>query len=86
MFVILTYDVAAKRAAKILRICRKYLHHEQRSVFEGSITAAKLKSLKKELKQWIVVKEDSVNIYEFDSLRYSAKEKIGRNSQNENIL
>lgn len=86
MFVILTYDVAAKRTGKILRVCRKYLHHERKSVFEGSLTTAKLQRLKDELKKWIVVKEDSVNIYEFDSLRYSAKEQIGRNSQCDHIL
>ena len=86
MYVVLTYDVAAKRTPKLLRICRKYLFHEQRSVFEGVITDAKLTRLKAELKRQIVPDEDSVNIYEFESLRYTVKEQIGRSQKQGNIL
>lgn len=86
MFVILTYDVAAKRTARLLRVCRRYLHHEQKSVFEGVLTEAKLKKLKEELKKQIVFKEDSINIYEFESLRYTSKEQIGRNQESDHIL
>ncbi|MFB6761060.1 CRISPR-associated endonuclease Cas2, partial [Streptomyces noursei] len=32
MHVIVVYDTAAKRNPRILRTCRKYLHHVQRSV------------------------------------------------------
>ena len=46
MFVILVYDVKAKRNNKILKTCRKYLRHVQKSVFEGNLTEAKLKRLK----------------------------------------
>ncbi|MFD7510511.1 CRISPR-associated endonuclease Cas2 [Streptomyces sp. NPDC059853] len=38
--VIVVYDTAAKRNAPILRTCRKYLPHVQRSVFEGQLTEA----------------------------------------------
>lgn len=51
MFVILVYDVKAKRNNKILKTCRKYLRHVQKSVFEGNLTEAKLKRLKNELKK-----------------------------------
>lgn len=51
MFVILVYDVKTKRNNKILKICRKYLRHVQKSVFEGNLTEAKLKRLKNELKK-----------------------------------
>ena len=77
MFVILTYDVEQKRVGKILKICRKYLIHIQKSVFEGTITEAKLKSLKKEIQENIDVNEDMVCIYELDSVRYVLKEEIG---------
>lgn len=53
MFVIVTYDVNAKKNNKVLKICRKYLLHVQKSVFEGMITEAKLKRLKNELAQVI---------------------------------
>ena len=86
MFVILTYDVAAKRTGKVLRLCRRYLSHEQRSVFEGVITDAKLNRLKAELKKRIVPDEDSVNIYKFESLRFTTKDRIGRTIENDHIL
>ena len=47
MFVILSYDVNRKRVSKAMKICRKYLVHVHESVFEGTITESKLKSLKK---------------------------------------
>ena len=40
MFVVLSYDVGKKRVKKALRVCRKYLTHIHRSVFEGPITEA----------------------------------------------
>lgn len=48
MYVVLTYDVNEKRVQKAMKVCRKYLVHVQKSVFEGNITEAKLKKLKKE--------------------------------------
>ena len=63
MFVILVYDVKTKRNNKILKTCRKYLRHVQKSVFEGNLTEAKLKRLKNELKKISNEKEDSIIIY-----------------------
>lgn len=85
MYVILVYDVNIKRNSKVMKICRKYLYHVQKSVFEGRITEAKLKSLKREIKK-VSHDEDSIMIYEFDSLRYATKEVIGTYMPNENIL
>ena len=48
MFVILSYDVNKKRVSKAMKICRKYLVHVHESVFEGTLTEAKLKNLKRE--------------------------------------
>ena len=55
MFVIVTYDVNVKRNNKVLKICRKYLVHVQKSVFEGNITEAKLRKLKSLRKESKVV-------------------------------
>ena len=52
MFVVLSYDINQKRVNKVLKVCRKYLVHVQKSVFEGTITEAKLNSLKKEQKTY----------------------------------
>ena len=86
MFVILVYDVNAKRTNKVMKTCRKYLIHVQRSVFEGKITEAKLEKFKKEIKKICHEDEDSVMIYKFDSLKYSTKEVIGLIMANDNIL
>ena len=86
MFVILTYDVSAKRDPNFMKISRKYLSHCQKSVFEGMITESKLKRLKREIEKVIQYDEDSIRIYEFDSLKYARKEELGRNSSDSNIL
>lgn len=86
MFVILTYDVKSKRDNKVIKICRKYLTHDQKAVFEGMITEKKLDHLKHELEQIIVTEEDSINIYEFSSMKYCYKERIGVNFFDDNIL
>ena len=86
MFVILVYDVNAKRTNKVMKTCRKYLIHVQRSVFEGKITEAKLEKLKKEIKKIGHDDEGSVRRYKFDSRKYSTKEVIGLIMANDNIL
>ena len=45
MYVILVYDFGEKRVGKMLKLCRKYLHWIQNSVFEGEISEVKLKEL-----------------------------------------
>lgn len=86
MFVILVYDINVKRNNKVLKICRRYLNHVQKSVFEGVITEAKLNRLKDEIKTVICKEEDSVAIYEFETLKYSSKEVIGLSELGDNIL
>jgi CRISPR-associated protein Cas2 len=78
MFVILVYDINEERVAKALKICRKYLHWVQKSVFEGEITPAKLEKLKAELKQKVLKgEEDSVVIYILRTTAYTKREIIG---------
>ena len=77
MFVILTYDAKEKRVNRCLKICRKYLVHVQKSVFEGSITQAKLERLQQELKNVMNPKEDSCCIYIMNSTKYCRKEMFG---------
>ena len=86
MFVILTYDVQAKRNPKVLKTCRKYLGHVQKSVFEGMITEGQLNRLKRELERVIVADNDQIAIYRFDSLKYSSKEILGFFEETDNII
>jgi CRISPR-associated protein Cas2 len=78
MFVILVYDVAEKRVAKVLKKCRQYLFWVQNSVLEGELTEMRLRQLKRELEQIIDKDEDSVIVYRFESLKYSSREVLGR--------
>ena len=86
MWVILTYDVGVKRNSKVLKICRKYLFHVQKSVFEGQITRKSLERMKYDLKKVIDTEVDQIAIYEFDSMRYANKDMIGYHIQTDNII
>lgn len=77
MYAIVSYDVSAKRVGKALKICRKYLKHVHKSLFEGQITGAKLEKMKRELATVLVPDEDSVRIYRLDSPRYLLLDEIG---------
>lgn len=86
MYVILVYDINQKRVGKALKICRKYLMHIQKSVFEGNITEVKLRALKEELSHLIDTQADSVIIYHLDSVKYTKKEQIGVVQSTSNII
>lgn len=84
MFVIVTYDVSSKRGYKILKICRRYLTHVQKSVFEGDITHGQLESLKKQVQKVVDLDKDQVAIYRCGSR--IEKEVIGYHMADTNIL
>ena len=86
LFVILVYDINIKRITKVRKICKKYLHPIQRSVFEGELTGQKLEQLKNELATSIQPKADTVSIYELGSHRYAYKWQIGIVEKNHTIL
>ncbi len=86
VFVILTYDVNQKRVGKVCKVCKKYLHHVQKSVFEGEITEARLKQLKREVETIVYTKEDALCIYRLDSVKYASKEQIGMVNSISNII
>lgn len=86
MYVILTYDVQQLRVAKVQKVCRRYLNHIQRSVFEGNISEASLKKLKEELSSLVSPQFDSVIIYRLDSVKYACKEQMGLVQTLSNII
>lgn len=76
MYIILVYDINQKRVAKMLKLCRKYLHWIQNSVFEGEITMVKLKELK--IKANRLMKEgDSLIIFKSRQQEWLDKEILG---------
>jgi len=77
MYVILVYDVGEKRVGKMLKLCRKYLHWIQNSVFEGEITEVKLKELKHLAKLIMDESTDSLIIFKSRDEKWLNKEIIG---------
>ncbi|MEO0269862.1 MAG: CRISPR-associated endonuclease Cas2 [candidate division WOR-3 bacterium] len=71
MKVILIYDISLleredqRRLTRVMKIARKYLHHVQKSVFEGELTEGKLRKLEYEILNEVDRRRDSVIIYTF---------------------
>lgn len=63
MFVILAYDVRAKRCAKVMKYLRRWLQHHQRSLFAGFLTDANVEHMKRGLMKLIDPRYDSVIMY-----------------------
>ena len=83
MFVILTYDVKQKRQNKIMKICKKYLFHAQKSVFEGYMTDAQLIRLERELARFSDPNEDSLCVYKVPNYRDLTKDELGYSYAND---
>ena len=84
MFVILYYDVNAKRCAKMLKTCRKYLLWVQNSVFEGEISTANYEKMIYELKKIMIDEDgDSLVVYQLRTTRYSKRKVYGADKKEE---
>ncbi|MEZ0323179.1 MAG: CRISPR-associated endonuclease Cas2 [Hydrogenothermaceae bacterium] len=83
MYVIMVYDISTdtkegrKRLSKVMKKCREYLHHTQKSVFEGELTESKLMALKTAIEKLINKDEDYVIIYRLDNKNNLKRENIG---------
>ncbi|CAO5240407.1 CRISPR-associated endonuclease Cas2 [Frankia sp. AgKG'84/4] len=77
MFVIVVYDTAAERNPQILKTCRQYLHHVQRSVFEGNLTPAQLLRFRTTITGIIKHDHDHVLLYTLPPGTQAARESIG---------
>lgn len=54
MYVLMTYDVEAKRTNKFKKLLRCYLEHIQYSVFSGDLSEAKLMELRKKVSRLLL--------------------------------
>ena len=77
MYVILVYDVGEKRVGKMLKLCRKYLHWIQNSVFEGEITEVKLKELVYLAQKVMKEETDSLILFKSRDEKWLDKEIVG---------
>ncbi|ENI8645041.1 CRISPR-associated endonuclease Cas2 [Listeria monocytogenes] len=82
MYVILIYDISIENGGtkvwrNVFKICKKYLTHVQKSVFEGEITPALLVKLRMELDKYIRDDQDSVIVFSSRQQRWLEKEVWG---------
>ncbi|HON17413.1 MAG TPA: CRISPR-associated endonuclease Cas2 [Spirochaetota bacterium] len=93
MFVIAVYDISTldsagrKRLVKVMKTMRKYLHHSQKSVFEGEITEAKFYALRSEIEKIIDKSEDYVVFFTIPWFNGVERINVGKDfDPNSNIL
>jgi CRISPR-associated protein Cas2 len=82
LYVILMYDILLdENGNKVLRnvfkICKKYLTHVQKSVFEGNLTELNCMKLKMELDKYIRNDRDSVLLFKSRDEKWLDKEFLG---------
>lgn len=82
MYVILVYDFGEKRVGKMLKLCRKYLHWIQNSVFEGEISEVKLKELLIKAENFINKEEDSIILFKGKTESWMEKQIVGKERSN----
>jgi CRISPR-associated protein Cas2 len=78
MYVIAVYDVAAERTPKMLKLCRRYLHWIQNSVFEGELSELQIKELEMEAQKIMDESYDSLILFKSRHLHYMEKQLIGK--------
>lgn len=82
MYIVLMYDIMMdEKGAKVHRntfkICKRYLTHIQKSVFEGNLSELNLMKLKSELNKHIREEKDSLLIFKSRDERWLEKEFLG---------
>ena len=83
MYAILIYDISldengSKSMRNVFKICKKYLSHVQKSVFEGELSDSSLRQLKYELSPYIRDDLDSVILFTSRQQKWLQKEFWGR--------
>lgn len=78
MYVLIVYDVAVTRVAKVHKCLKRYLHWRQNSVFEGELTDAQIERVKGDLKNIVNDQTDSILIYIARDEKWLKREHLGR--------
>jgi CRISPR-associated protein Cas2 len=87
MYVILVYDMKQQRVGRMRKLCRRYLHWIQNSVFEGEISEVKLAELLAKARDVLDEDEDSLILFKSRTQQWLEKEVVGRErSRLDNIL
>jgi len=87
MYIILVYDIEEKRVSKMLKLCRRYLHWIQNSVFEGELSPVQLKELIFEAELIMDTRKDSLIIFKTRQEKWLEKQVIGKEKNEiDNVL
>ncbi|WP_432407990.1 CRISPR-associated endonuclease Cas2 [Wukongibacter sp. M2B1] len=83
MYVVLMYDImmdecGARVQRKTFKICKRYLTHIQKSVFEGNLSELNLMKLKNELSAYIRQDKDCFIIFRSRDEKWLDKEFLGK--------
>jgi CRISPR-associated protein Cas2 len=78
MYVISVYDIGEKRVVKMLKLMRRYLHWQQRSVFEGELSEGQIEELLERCRAIMNEEEDSVVLYVLSSDKYIERRMLGK--------
>ncbi len=86
MYIVLIYDIeiddnGAKASRNVFKICKKYLTHVQKSVFEGDITPSLLQKLKLEINRYVRKDKDSIIIFKSREEWWLQKEFWGKKDE-----
>lgn len=76
-YLVAVYDVTTARCTKVLKVFRRYLHHVQQSVFEGSLTDRQYRDLRDELTATVDPATDSVIFYAWADERFVQRSALG---------
>jgi CRISPR-associated protein Cas2 len=78
MYVILVYDMKQQRVSRMLKLCRRYLHWIQNSVFEGEISEVKLAELLAKARIIMEADEDSLILFKSRTQQWLEKQVVGQ--------
>jgi len=71
-------DKAGKnRVTKVFKICKKYFHHHQKSIFRGNITPSRIIKFREEIQEVIDEKLDFVSIIKLQNKNVFEEETLG---------
>ena len=70
-------EVGKYRVAKVFKICKKYFHHHQKSIFRENITPSCIIKFREEIKAVIDEKLDFVSIIKLQNKHVFEEETLG---------
>jgi len=74
-------EAGKNRVTKVFKICKKYFHHHQKSIFRGNITPSQIIKFRDEIKTVIDEELDFVSIIKLQNKNVFKEEVLGINEK-----